>query len=66
MSPSQICKVFGLKGMTDLARITGKSRSTLKDWANNNPDFFLIVVIGAADFARIQKLLEIIQSHKSG
>lgn len=48
MTPSQICKSAGLDSLAELRRITGKAESTLCKWAIEKPDWFQLVVWGAA------------------
>ena len=47
MKPSEKCKSAGLKSLAELSEMTGRSSKVLIDWANNDPDFFDIVLRGA-------------------
>jgi len=40
MKPSEKCKAVGLKSLTELVNLSGRSERTLIDWANNNPAQF--------------------------
>jgi hypothetical protein len=47
MRASEICKAAGLRGLVELEEITGRSNSTLRHWARNDPEWFALVVAGA-------------------
>lgn len=55
MSPSEICKAAGLDSLAELSRITERGESTLFKWYHEQPDFFEIVVWGAAEKKRRDK-----------
>ena len=46
MTPSKQAKAIGLESLALVSEMTGKSRSTLYDWAKNNPELFKIVLTG--------------------
>ena len=46
MTPSKQAKAIGLESLALVSEMTGKSRSTLYDWAKNNPKLFKIVLTG--------------------
>ena len=47
IKPSEKCKAAGLKGLAELAHITGKCRRTLNNWNKADPLLFSIVLRGA-------------------
>ena len=47
MKPSEKCKAAGLKGLAELAGITGKCQRTLINWSKADPVLFEIVLRGA-------------------
>ena len=47
MSARQECKDVGLYGITELSKLTGRSRVRLYSWYKNEHDLFLITLIGA-------------------
>lgn len=47
MKPSQKCKAAGLKGLAELAGITGKCQRTLINWNKTDPILFQILLRGA-------------------
>lgn len=46
MKPSRMAKEEGLKSLSQVSRMTGQSLQTLRNWANNKPDLFRIVLKG--------------------
>ncbi len=46
MTLSNRCKEVGLT-VTELSKMTGRERSTLRAWFLNSPEFFDIVLAGA-------------------
>ena len=48
--PSELCKINGLDSLAELAKITGKSQSTLINWSKSQPTLFYIVILGAAAY----------------
>ncbi len=61
MKASEAAKKHGLKNLSEVAKLTGKSLQTLINWQNNNPRLFEIVVLGSKkkkeleDYAKAQK-----------
>lgn len=47
MTPSEQCKVAGLKSLSELSKISGVSVQTLINWHRNKKELFAIVVAGA-------------------
>lgn len=47
MTASEQCKEAGLKSLTELSTITGKSVRTLQNWHRDDSNFFSIVLCGA-------------------
>ncbi len=47
MTPSQQCKSAGLSGLKELIELSGKDKSTLIRWHNDQQNLFEIVVLGA-------------------
>lgn len=47
MTPSEQCKVAGLKSLAELAKISGVSVQTLINWSRDKPALFATVVAGA-------------------
>ena len=47
MKPSQKCKAAGLKGLAELAHITGKCQRTLINWNKADPLLFQVLLRGA-------------------
>ena len=47
MSARQQCKDVGLYGITELSKLTGKTRQTIYNWYKNEYDLFLTLLVGA-------------------
>lgn len=47
MKPSELCKLMGLKSLSELSEITGKPAQTLIRWADKDPIFFEVLLRGA-------------------
>jgi len=52
LSASEVCKIAGLKGLSELSRMTGFSTEHLRSWCTNRPAFFEVVVRGCVDKQR--------------
>ena len=48
MKTSEKAKAAGLKNLTELSEITGQSTQTLRNWDENKPELFAVVLEGAA------------------
>lgn len=70
MSARTDCKTAGLYGLTELAKLTGRSRPTLYKWYKNDYKFFSSVLIGAViiklygveDIKGISKKINVLKS----
>lgn len=47
MKPSNLCKIYGLESLQELANITGQSVQTLNNWSKNKPELFKIIIFGS-------------------
>lgn len=47
MKPSEKCKAAGLKSLAEFAELTGKPVQTLIRWAESDPVFFDVLLLGA-------------------
>ena len=47
MKTSEKAKAAGLKNLAELSEITGQSTQTLRNWDENKPELFKIVLDGA-------------------
>lgn len=54
MKPSEKCKQAGLKSLSELGQITGRSQRTLTEWARTDPDWFDLILTGAV-FVRLHR-----------
>ena len=50
MKTSEKAKAAGLKNLAELSEITGQSTQTLRNWAENKPKLFEIVLLGAIEW----------------
>jgi len=48
MKTSEKAKAVGLKNLAELSEITGQSTQTLRNWDENKPELFAVVLEGAA------------------
>lgn len=46
MTPSKQAKELGLKSLTQVSELTGKSLQTLTNWFNEQPELFEVVLLG--------------------
>jgi len=47
MKTSEKAKAAGFKNLDELAKITGQSTQTLRNWDANKPELFAVVLKGA-------------------
>ena len=47
MKTSEKAKAAGLKNLSELSEITGQSTQTLRNWDENKPELFQVVLEGA-------------------
>jgi len=47
MKTSEKAKAAGLKNLAELSKITGQSTQTLRNWDENKPELFALVLKGA-------------------
>ena len=52
MKTSEKAKAAGLKNLTELSELTGQSTQTLRNWDENKPELFSIVLKGAVEQKR--------------
>ena len=45
----QNCKIAGLKNLKELSELTGRSVNTLRNYSDNFPGLFEIILLGAAE-----------------
>jgi len=48
MTASKQAKELGLKNLTQVSELTGKSLQTLTNWFNDKPELFEVVLLGCA------------------
>ena len=56
MKTSEKVKAAGLKNLTELSRITNQSAQTLRNWDNNKPMLFEVVLLGASLSKELHKM----------
>ena len=49
MKTSEKAKAAGLKNLAELSELTGQSTQTLRNWDENKPELFNVVLKGAAE-----------------
>lgn len=47
MTPSEMCKEWGLNSLSHLVRLTGESQQTLCNWHRRQPKRFMLILAGA-------------------
>lgn len=52
MTPSEKCKLAGLKSLAELARISTVSERTLINWHRHKPVLFAVAIAGAMAIKR--------------
>ena len=52
MTPSKQAKEYGLDSITQASKLSGVSVHTLRNWLNNKPDLFDVVMRGCLDKAK--------------
>ena len=46
MKPSPFVRQFGIKGLSEMGRLTGESEQTLNNWYKNNNKRFMLILKG--------------------